>query len=164
MELVTIDEILLFLETVGQRLPVPATIFVYRGSGLLLLGGRRNTADLDFTLDSPVTDLCRPVISAVAAELGLDVEENAPAGFMPMPAGADSRHRLIGRYGLLTAYVLDPYSLAVMKVERAFPSDIEDVLFLLRHGQIKLACWSKASKRWRSGTTNRAGCARTCLN
>jgi hypothetical protein len=117
---------------------VPATIFIFGGSALLLIGRRRNTADVDFTLESPVVELCRPVINTVAAELSLEVEEKSPAGFMPMPAGADARHRLIGRYSLLTAYVLDPYSMAVMKVDRAFPSDMEDVQFLLENGHIKL--------------------------
>lgn len=135
---ITVDQILLFLETAGKRLPVPATILVYGGCALLLMGRRRTTVDLDYALESPVADQCRPVISAVAAELGLDVEENAPAGFMPLPEGAEARHRLIGRYSLLTAYVLDPYSMAVMKVDRAFPSDIEDVQFLLKNGHVKL--------------------------
>jgi hypothetical protein len=135
---VTIDQILLFLETAGKRLPVPATILVYGGSALLLIGGRRNTVDLDYALESPVAEQCRPIISAAAAELGLEIEENVPSGFMPLPGGAEARHRLIGRYNLLTAYVLDPYSMAVMKVDRAFPSDIEDVQFLLKNGHVKL--------------------------
>jgi hypothetical protein len=59
-------------------------------------------------------------------------------GFMPLPTGADQRHRWIGQYGLLAAYILDPYSMAVMKLDRAFPTDIEDVVFLLRNGHVSL--------------------------
>jgi hypothetical protein len=38
----------------------------------------------------------------------------------------------------LTAYILDPYSMAVMKIDRAFPADFEDLAFLLRGGYIDL--------------------------
>jgi hypothetical protein len=36
------------------------------------------------------------------------------------------------------AYLFDPYSMAVMKIDRAFETDIEDVAFLLAAGRIDL--------------------------
>jgi hypothetical protein len=66
----------------------------------------------------------------------LDAEESVPSEFMPLPPEADSRHELIGRFGQLTAYILDPYSIAVMKIDRAFPSDFEDVRFLVEAGHV----------------------------
>jgi hypothetical protein len=139
MELSTSEQIFAFLREVGERLPGPAEIFVFGGSALLLVGGRRNTADFDFTLRAQNEEACRAVISAVAAEFNFDAEENLPSGFMSLPDGADERHQLIGQFGQLTAYVFDPYSMAVMKVDRAFPSDIEDIHFLIKSGRIELA-------------------------
>jgi len=57
---------------------------------------------------------------------------------MPLPLGAESRHRQIERYGQLTAYIFDPYSIALMKIDRAFKSDIQDVHFLIRSNHINL--------------------------
>ncbi len=58
---------------------------------------------------------------------------------MPLPAGFETRHRYLGQYGALTAYLFDPYSMAVMKIDRAFETDMEDVHFLVRSGTIDLA-------------------------
>ena len=59
---------------------------------------------------------------------------------MPLPAGVETRHRPLGQYGRLTAYLFDPYSIAVMKVDRAFETDIQDVHFLIQSGIVDLAC------------------------
>lgn len=138
MKRATPDRIIEFLARLGARLTVPTELFVFGGSALLLAGGRRNTADLDYTLQSEALDFCRQVIAVVAAELKLDAEESVPSEFMPLPPGADTRHELIGRFGQLTAYLLDPYSIAAMKINRAFPSDIEDVQFLVEAGRVDL--------------------------
>jgi len=58
---------------------------------------------------------------------------------MPLPGGADERHQPIGHFGPLRAYIFDPYSIDVMKIDRAFPADIEDVRFLIQGGHIDLA-------------------------
>ena len=39
-----------FLERLGQRCPFPAEVYLFGGSALLLIGRRRNTADVDLTL------------------------------------------------------------------------------------------------------------------
>jgi hypothetical protein len=127
-----------FLHRLGARLTVPADLFVFGGSALLLMGGRRNTADLDYTLRSTALDACRQAIATVAAELDLDAEESVPSEFMPLPRDAETRHELLGRFGQLSVFLLDPYSIAAMKIDRAFPSDIEDVRFLIEAGKIDL--------------------------
>ncbi len=83
--------------------------------------------------------MLRSIIDALATELGLDLEESDPSEFMPLPAGFETRHRHLGQYGALTAYLFDPYSMAVMKIDRAFETDMEDVHFLVRSGTIDLA-------------------------
>ena len=127
-----------FLNELGNRCPEPADLYIFGGSGVLLLGGGRNTGDVDFTLNAAHPEAVRTLIATVADELSLDLEESIPAEFMPLPIGAEDRHRLIGHFGLMTAYILDPYSIAVMKIDRSFKSDLQDVLFLIRAGIIEL--------------------------
>lgn len=105
---------------------------------MLLIGGRRNTIDVDFTLTSAESPGARRAVMETAVELDLDVEESIPSAFMPLPSGYETRHILIGSFGMVTAYIFDPYSIAVMKIDRAFESDIEDVRFLLQHGHIDM--------------------------
>src|SRR5205085_6680350 len=69
----------------------------------------------------------------------VDAEESEPSEFLPLAPGADSRNELLGQFGQLTAYLLDPYSIAAMKIDRAFPSDMQDVRSLASFGKIDLA-------------------------
>ncbi len=105
---------------------------------MLWLGAPRQTIDIDFSLQTSHPDAVRAVIAEVAAELDLDLEESNPADFMPLPAGADQRRQLIGQYGQLNVYLFDPYSVALMKVDRAFDADMEDVRYLIQSGQVSL--------------------------
>lgn len=110
---------------------------------MLWLGGSRHTADIDFTFVATQSDQLRAVISQVALELGLIVEESIPSEFMPLPSGYESRHRFIGAFGQVEAYIFDPYSMAVMKIDRAFETDMEDVQFMLATGHLDLAFLEK---------------------
>jgi hypothetical protein len=137
------EQLTQFLSRLGERYPQPAAIYIFGGSAIFWLGGHRNTGDIDYTLGTGNAAL-REVISQTAAELDLDLEESSPAGFMPLPAGVETRHELIGTFGQIRAYLFDPYSMAVMKIDRAFDSDMEDVSFLLRAGRINLKAMEQA--------------------
>jgi Nucleotidyltransferase of unknown function (DUF6036) len=139
LELATPDQILQFLTRLGETLIAPAELYIFGGSALLLVGGRRNTADIDYSLRSTALDSCRQTIATVAAELELDVEESEPSEFLPLAPDADSRNELLGQFGQLTAYLLDPYSIAAMKIDRAFPSDMQDVRSLISLGKVDLS-------------------------
>jgi hypothetical protein len=139
LELATPDQILQFLTRLGEALSVPAELYVFGGSALLLVGGHRNTADIDYALRSETLDQCRQTIAKVAVELDIDVEESEPSEFLPLAPGAESRNELLGQFGQLTAYILDPYSIAAMKFDRAFPSDMQDVRSLVTLQTIDLS-------------------------
>jgi hypothetical protein len=79
----------------------------------------------------------REILSGLAAEMHLDVEEVPLGEFVPLPPHARERRRLVGQYGRLEVYVFDPYSIALSKIARGFESDLEDVVFLLREGLIE---------------------------
>jgi hypothetical protein len=70
----------------------------------------------------------------VAQELRIELEAVPLPRFIPIPPGASERHIPIGRFGKLQVLVFDPYSIALSKLDRGLDSDIEDVVFLLRHG------------------------------
>jgi hypothetical protein len=132
------EQIQHLLARLGELCAAPATLYLFGGSALLLLGGTRHTGDVDFTVGSHNASDIRLAMAQAASELGLEVEESAPAEFMPLPAGAEERHQLIGRFGKLEVFVFDPYSIAVSKIDRAFESDMEDVAVMLRHGHIEM--------------------------
>ena len=47
------------------------------------------------------------------------------------------------KFGRIEVYIYDPYSIALSKIARDFDTDIQDVLFLLQHGIIKLDTLTK---------------------
>lgn len=130
---ITIEQLRIFFKALGERCEQAAEIYIFGGSALLLIGGQRNTLDVDFTLTSQAKSAVRTVIATVADEFGLDTEESTPADFLPLPTGSERRHRFIGQYGHIKVFIFDPYSIALMKIDRAFESDIEDVRFLLQN-------------------------------
>jgi hypothetical protein len=127
-----------FLTQLGQRCDGPAKIYLFGGSALLVLGSGRSTDDIDFALVADNCEGLRHIIQALAVELDLKLKESAPSGYIPLPTGAEGRHQLIGNFNQVKAYLFDLYSIAVMKLDRGFEIDIEDVKFLLKAGYIEL--------------------------
>lgn len=128
-----------FLAELGQRCPEPANFYLFGGSAMILLGAGRYTGDIDFTIQAPHLETLRQLIATVAEEFDLEAEESIPSEFMPLPENSEERHRLIGQFGPLTTYILDPYSMAVMKIDRSFKTDLQDVQFLIQANIIDLA-------------------------
>lgn len=71
-------------------------------------------------------------MAQIANEMQIEVEAVPIAEFIPLPADADKRAVFMGVFGNLTVYVLDPYTIALSKLDRGFDTDIEDVLFLVQ--------------------------------
>jgi hypothetical protein len=140
-----------FLAKVGERYPHPARLYIFGGSAVVWLGSPRPTVDLDYTAE-PSTESLRGILAQTAAEMDVDLEEAIPADFAPAPVGAEARHKLIGTFGQLQVYLLDPYTQAVMKIARAFETDMEDVAFLLSTRYIELdtlgRCIDEVSRRY----------------
>jgi len=133
MNPLTAADLRAFLKRVGERLARPGTLYLLGGAALCLLGNLRATLDLDYAVDvsSPDTQL-HETLSAVAKEMHIDLEAVTFQEFIPLPPGAEQRHKRLGRFGLLEVYVFDPYSIALSKIARGFETDLEDVIFLLR--------------------------------
>lgn len=122
-----------FLDTVGNQLVAPAQLIIVGGSGLSLLGNDRPTLDLDYEGEESDINELRTLMEKVALELHIELEAVPLQRFIPIPSGANERHVPIGRFGDLQVLVFDPYSIALSKLDRGFDSDIEDIVFLMRH-------------------------------
>lgn len=138
MKPVTLVTLQQFLRHVGETFGAEGDLYLLGGSALCLLGNPRTTIDVDYTLGPGMQTggSLETTISEVAAAMGIDAERVPIAEFVPLPPGAHERRRLIGRFGQLTVYVFDPYTIALSKIARGFEADLEDVMFMLHAGLI----------------------------
>lgn len=125
-------QIYAFLQLLGERYPHPAMLTLLGGSALCLLGSARPTLDIDYVGDDRHKTDLQHLLEQVAQELQIEIEAVPIEQFVPIPAGADERRLFIGRFHQLDVYVLDPYTIALSKLDRGFDTDLEDVSFLIR--------------------------------
>jgi hypothetical protein len=121
----------------GQEISHPATFYLLGGSALCLLGSRRATLDIDYSIEGAAPEI-ETTLKRLASELMLDLEAVPLAEFIPLPAGALARRLFIGRFGHVDVYIFDLYSIALSKIARGFEADLEDVEYLLAQ---KLIDW-----------------------
>ena len=125
-----------FLARLGSRYPKQATLYVLGGSALILLVSSRDTLDIDYVGNDMQKDDLQILIEEIAAELELETEPVPIERFIPLPEGNDQRKIHIGQFGNVNAYIVDPYTIALSKVDRGFETDLEDIIFLIQHNQI----------------------------
>lgn len=138
MESISSKQINSLLTEISRRYANPATLTLLGASALCLLGSNRPTFDIDYVGDDLRKNELQQTIERVAQELRVPVEAVPIEQFVPIPAGADERRLLVGRFGKIDVYVLDPYTIALSKLDRGFDSDLDDILFLIRRNYITL--------------------------
>lgn len=139
MAIISTSQINRLLTEVGSRYQEPANLVLLGGSALHLLGNPRPTFDIDYVGHDLHKDALQQVVEQVAQEMGLEVEAVPIGEFIPLSANAQQRQIPVGSYGSIQVFILDPYAIALSKIDRGFDSDIEDVLFLLRQKFIILS-------------------------
>lgn len=127
-----------FLARLGSRYPKQATLYLLGGSALILLGSSRDTLDIDYVGNDMQKDDFQILIEEIAAELGLETEPVPIERFIPLPEGNEQRKIHISQFGNVNAYIIDPYVIALSKVDRGFETDMEDLIFLIQHNQINM--------------------------
>lgn len=132
------ETILTFLIELGRRHSLPADLFLLGGSALCLLGSPRPTLDIDYVGDDLSKNELQVSIDQVANEMGMEVEAVPIGGFVPLPEGVDERNVPIGQFGAVRVFILDPYLIALSKIDRGFDTDIEDVIFLIRREFVQI--------------------------
>ena len=133
MEPVTPDDLHTFLQKLGERFSAPVSLYLVGGTALALLGNPRTTIDVDYAFDTEqgLEERFEALVADLSAELKLDWDPVPIDQFVPLPPQARDRRRLIGRYGAVTVYIFDPYTIALSKISRGFEADLDDVMFLL---------------------------------
>ncbi len=137
MAAITIARVRAFLTEVSQRYQQPATLLLLGGSALCLLGSTRATLDIDYVGHDLHKDALQQVIDQVAEKMRLDVEAVPIDEFVPLPEDAQTRQLPFGAFGTIEVFILDPYTIALSKLDRGFDTDLEDVLFLLHQELIQ---------------------------
>ena len=103
------------------------------GSALALLGSQRQTIDIDFIGDDLQPEPLHQTIMQIAREMKICVEPITFERFIPLLKGSADRSLRIGQFGNLEVYVADPLSIALSKLDRGLDTDLEDIVFLIRH-------------------------------
>lgn len=134
---IAVSQIRTLLTEVGQRYHQPATLLLLGGSALCLLGSPRPTLDIDYVGHDLHKNALQAVIEQVAQEMHLEVEAVPIDEFVPLPEDAQQRQLVVGQFGSIAVYILDPYTIALSKIDRGFDTDIEDILFLIRQGLVR---------------------------
>jgi len=126
------------LTILGEQVPPSSRLFLIGGSALTLLGSPRPSLDIDFVGDDIHPNELHRLIAAKAKEMKIQVEAVPIDRFIPMPDGNEQRNIFIGQFGNLEVYVVDPYSIALSKVDRGLFTDFDDIIFLIKKNYITL--------------------------
>ncbi|HQX08885.1 MAG TPA: hypothetical protein PKY66_00615, partial [Thermoflexales bacterium] len=130
-----------FLVKLGMAFRYPARLYLVGGATLVYEGLREQSLDIDIDYElapEHEAEFAR-VITGLKEELQVNIELASPGHFIPLPPGWKDRARHIGRFGLVDAFHFDLISTALSKIERGREGDYQDVLAMLRGGQIELA-------------------------
>lgn len=103
-----------------------------------MLGSQRSTIDLDYVGDDLQLSDFQRTIAEVASEMHVHVDPVPIERFVPLPPEADSRRLFIARFGPIEVFVVDPYVIALSKVDRGLDTDVADIVFLVERGLVNL--------------------------
>ncbi|GAB4461589.1 MAG: hypothetical protein OHK0041_25400 [Anaerolineales bacterium] len=124
------------LTTLGEQVPPGSQLNILGGGALTLLGNPRPSFDLDFVGDDVHPSELHRAIMEKAKEMGVQVDIVPIDRFIPLPDGYQERNIHVGQFANLTIHIIDPYSIALSKVDRGLFTDYDDILFLIRSGYI----------------------------
>lgn len=136
MEPVDSDILRSFLTRLGERQVEPERLVLLGGSALVLLGAPRTTLDIDYVGDDLQPTDFQQTIHQLAEELDVHADPVPIASFVPLPAASEPSDIFVARFGSLEVFVLDPYAIALSKLDRGLDSDLADIVFLVRRGLV----------------------------
>jgi len=135
MDKAKLQSILTYL---GEQVPPSSRLFLIGGSALTLLGSPRPSIDIDFVGDDIHPNELHRMILDKAKEMRLQVDAVPLERFIPMPEGNEQRNIFIGQFANLDIFVIDPYSIALSKLDRGLFTDFDDIIFLIKNNHITL--------------------------
>lgn len=126
-----------FLRDLGRRSRQLGRIRLVGGAALIHAGIRPGvTQDIDLKVVQGDLD---QVIQQISRTRGFYVEFVEPAAFIPLPKGYQYRSRHVGDYGKIVVEYFDFISIALSKIMRSLPRDVEDVRLLVQQGYIEIS-------------------------
>ncbi len=132
------DKLQSILTALGEHVPPASQIFLIGGSALTLLGSPRPSLDIDFVGDDVHPNKLHRMLIDKAKEMKIQVDIVPIERFIPLPPGNELRNIFIGQFSNLGVYVIDPYSIALSKVDRGLFTDFDDIIFLIKKNHITL--------------------------
>ncbi len=134
------------LTALGEQVPPVSRVYLIGGSALTLLGSLRQSLDVDFVGDDiQPSELLRTIMDK-AREMKLQVDVVPLDRFIPLPDGNEQRNIHIGQFGHLDVNVIDPYSIALSKLDRGLFTDFDDIIFLIKNDYIILEEFLQTTK------------------
>jgi hypothetical protein len=129
-----------FLVKLGTLFHHPARLYLVGGTTLVYEGLREQSLDIDihFEMDPAHEGEFARVIQHLKEDLQLNIEQASPGDFIPLPPGWKERAKFVGRFGQVDVFHFDLYSTALSKIERGREGDYQDVVSMLRAGQIEM--------------------------
>lgn len=146
MKVVSRQRVLEFLESLGKRYPKTETLSLLGGSAMLLLGSPRETMDVDYVGNDIHKNDFQRALEEIAEDFGLETEAVPIDQFIPLPEGNEQRKIHIGQFGKVAVYVIDPYSIALSKIDRGSDRDFDDIIFLIQNNLITIEDLERITK------------------
>lgn len=85
-----------FFQRAGVEDAIPATLYIFGGAAIQLLGGSRSTLDVDYLARTDDHQGLTEILQKIATEQDIDIEESIPDEFIPGPVQTERRHRFLG--------------------------------------------------------------------
>lgn len=126
------------LTALGEHVPPGSQLHLLGGGALTLLGSPRPSLDIDFVGDDIHPIELHRTIMGKAREMDLQVDAVPIDRFIPVPDGSEERSIYIGQYANLEIHVIDPYTIALSKVDRGAFTDYDDIVFLIDSGHVTM--------------------------
>jgi hypothetical protein len=121
-----------FVDHLGRRTSVEATVYLVGGASAVLMGWRATTRDVDLRVEpESATGPLGDVIADLKGELDISVEFASPPDFIPELPGWRDRSPFVERVGSITFRHFDFYSQALAKTRRGIDADAADVAAML---------------------------------
>jgi hypothetical protein len=132
------DEIRHFLDELGKQSSRKENLILLGGSALCLLGSARSTLDIDYVGDDLKKTPLDFLLLDIAKKMQLDIEPVPIDKFIPISTTDFKNNLHIGSFGEIEVFILNPYLIALSKLDRGFDTDIEDIIFLIENGIVIL--------------------------
>jgi hypothetical protein len=128
-----IDNALRFL---GTQVRAGGTLYIFGGTALIMQGIRTGvTQDIDLWTYTNFAEIDQAIQLLKRQHISIDFID--PETFLPLPPGWEQRSPYVGTYGALTVYALDPYTIALTKIDRGQSRDRQDIQALASQGMIQ---------------------------